>query len=73
MKTLDRQKSFGTINGDTEGRFYVQDGVYFDSCDREIKEGGAKAPAETKTVTTITKAPAEAKVDTKVDEQLGKQ
>lgn len=31
MKTLDRQKSYGTIHGDTEGRVYEQDGAIFDA------------------------------------------
>lgn len=34
-KTLDRQKPYGTVHGDEEGRVYVQDGTYFDSAGDE--------------------------------------
>ena len=30
MKKLDRSRDYGTVFGDTEGRVYYQDGVYFD-------------------------------------------
>lgn len=29
MKVLDRTRPFGTISGDSEGRFYEQDNAYF--------------------------------------------
>lgn len=31
MKTLNRKRDFGTVAGDTEGRAFSQDGVYFDA------------------------------------------
>jgi len=43
-KTLDKQKPFGTIHGDDQGRAYVQDGVYFDG---EGNEWQAPAPGPT--------------------------
>jgi len=35
MKTLDRQKLFGTVHNDEQGRCFMQDGVYFDSSGNE--------------------------------------
>jgi hypothetical protein len=35
MKTFDKQKPHGTVHGDTEGRVYVQDNVYYDGEGRE--------------------------------------
>lgn len=36
-KTLDKQKPFGTVHGDDEGRCFTQDGVYFDAAGNECK------------------------------------
>ena len=35
MKTLDKQKPYGTVHGDEEGRCFMQDGVYFDAAGNE--------------------------------------
>lgn len=42
MKQLDRTKPFGEVYGDTEGKVYCQDGVYFDC--NGLEHG--KAPKE---------------------------
>ena len=50
MAKLDRNRDFGTISTNPDGRCYEQDGHYFDSNGDEI--GGQPAPvkAATKTV-----------------------
>lgn len=37
MKTLDKQKPYGTVYGDQLGRCYEQDGVVFDAEGNEWK------------------------------------
>lgn len=76
MASLNRQKSYGEITGDTEGRRYEQDGKYFDARGEEIVNKAAPAapakpaaPAPVKPVAQAAPAP----VKSAVDEQLAKQ
>lgn len=45
MKTLDRKRSFGDVQGDSEGRRYHQDGIYFDADGNQWRDPNAPAPA----------------------------
>lgn len=44
-KTLDKQKPYGTVHGDDEGRCFIQDGVYYDIQGRECPPLVDDAPA----------------------------
>jgi hypothetical protein len=58
---LDLTKPYGEITGDTQGRRYVQDDIYYDSMGTALSEAPAPAPAK--------KAKAAAEVD-QVEAQL---
>lgn len=46
MKTLDKQKPYATIHGDTEGRVYEQDGATFDAEGKEWQPPASPATPE---------------------------
>jgi hypothetical protein len=46
-KTLDKQKPYGTVHGDDQGRFYTQDGTYFDNEGKEWQPPADVAPEAT--------------------------
>ncbi len=48
MAKLDKQKGYGTIIGDTDGKCFEQFGKYFDVDGNEILAKGAKPAPEVK-------------------------
>lgn len=70
MATLDRSRDFGEIMGDSEGRRYCQDGLYFDANGNQI--GGEKpAPQVARPKRTASKPVPQTVTDDQLLAQLG--
>lgn len=66
---LDKTQPYGEIYGDTDGRRFFQDGIYFDAQGKEIGAKPAKPGRQTKPVEQ--QAPAPEDTTSQVSSQLG--
>ena len=73
MAKLDRTREFGTITGDTEGRFFEQDHLYFTSDGSEWVNPDEPQPEHDPATTPKAKPGKAAKVEAKTDDQLAEQ
>lgn len=65
MKRLDRTRPFGTVCGDTEGRRFEQDGIFFDAAGHAMgtpKATKASQPAPAPSVDPAVDAQLEAQL-----------
>ena len=73
MTTLNRQKPYGEIIGDTQGRKYEQDGKYFGANGDEVVDKSKQAAPAKPAAPAPPKPVVAAPVKSAVDEQLAKQ
>ena len=66
MAALDKSRDYGEIFGDSEGRRYLQDGVYFDAMGKPVGKS-PDVPKPSKKAPAATEAP---KVSDQLDAQL---
>ena len=67
MAALDKSRDYGEIFGDSEGRRYLQDGVYFDAMGKPVGKSPDVPKASKKVQPAVAEAP---KVSDQLDAQL---
>lgn len=73
MATLNRQKSYGEIVGDLQGRKYEQDGKYFGTNGEEIVDKSKQAAPAKPAAPVAPKPAVDPAAKSLVDDQLAKQ
>lgn len=70
---FDKNKDHGEIFGDSEGRRYFQDGVYYDATGKQVGKAettAVKAVKPAKAAANTTSAPAAGQLDAQLDDEL---